>query len=248
MLCILLFLTACRSSIHVQSQVFGIDYWLSVLNGNTVKFYIFHDEWKEQERFAFNLPNGYKSVFGFGIRNVAVVVENTIRFYDYGIDDNDSFGWEEGPSVAFNLPNGYESVFGFGLCIGVIVGNTVKFYVYNFYGDEWEEFPWAFNLPNGYKNVFFGPELGDGVYGIGVVVGNTLKFYGFRDEWEELESFTFNLPKGYDNVFTIKLPKWYGVLNVDSWNLGVVVGNTVEFYHFNDKEWVELQEIKFRTQ
>jgi hypothetical protein len=160
--------------------------------GNTVKFYEYNsrEEWEEITFAAFNLPNGYKSVFGYRIM-LGVVVGNTVKFYKYDINRNE---WEENTSAAFNLPNGYKSVFGFkgGDALGVVVGNTVKFY----YEDEgsWKEEPsLAFNLPNGYKSVFAAI---DGGAALGVVVGESIKFYvpeGEDDIWVEYPSLTFTL-------------------------------------------------------
>jgi hypothetical protein len=163
------------------------DEHVGVVTGNTVNFHKCNenetyrrsdDEWEEAPDKAFELPNGYKSVFRFDDifdGGLGVVTGNTVRFYEY------DHGWEEVPELAFELPNGYKSVFGLtNYVLGVVTGNTIKFYDH---GREWEEAPEAdFKLPNKYKSVF-----GFTDYVLGVVTGNTIKGSNHDGrEWEEV--------------------------------------------------------------
>ena len=74
--------------------------------------------------------------------------------------------------------------------IGIIVGNTVKFYL-NDNDYVWNESPRReFTLPNGYKSIFVMD-----MDSIGVIVGNTVKFY-FNDNdyvWNESPRREFTL-------------------------------------------------------
>ena len=86
---------------------------------------------------------------------------------------------------------GQNHIFSFdGYSVGVIVGNTLKYYYFSERNERWmEEENLTFALPNGYKTVF----SFDG-YSIGVIVGNTLKYYYFserNERWMEEENLTF---------------------------------------------------------
>jgi DUF2075 family protein len=118
-------------------------------------------------------------------------------------------------------------VFDYGGELGVVVGNTVKFY-YLADANNWkEDSDLSFNLPNGYKNAF------DFEY-LGVVAGNTVRFYNPDYNLEKEESkFAFNLPNGYKSVF-----------GLDREYLGIVVGNTVKFYNIENK-WKEESDMAF---
>jgi hypothetical protein len=119
-----------------------------------------------------------------------------------------------------------DQVFGLYTLLGVVDGNTVRFYDFDD-GNGWQE-SFVFNLPDGYKNVFVIYDL------VGVVVGNTLRFY-YQDSNEtlgETDYHGFHLPKGYRYVFGY------------SEYVGVVVGNTLKFYAGLGDQWDAFFEFR----
>jgi hypothetical protein len=177
-----------------------------VLIENTVILYEFGygnsttGRWEESKWYpAFALPAGYDGVFGFNFSGpvIAVVFENTARFYRYygiHIYNRDTrrtdayYDWRESEDMhPLVLPRGYDSAYGFyndgyGEIIAVNIQNTVKFYEFikRCARQGWEELSGkVFDAPDGYM-VF--TRDGD----IGTFDGNSIKFFGFNgNEWFE---------------------------------------------------------------
>ncbi|MDR0442195.1 MAG: hypothetical protein LBH44_02170 [Treponema sp.] len=151
---------------------------LGVIVGNTMIYYSFTNGkgWNVNSSRNFTLPSGYKSVVGFNRNTMGVVVGNTLIYYRY-IDS-----WKERLSREMTLPNGYVSIIGLSPlnheieAIGVIVGNTLKQYVFS--DGLWQEEERAkFILPADYSSVI-GLYLG----GFGVIAGNTVQLYEYWDD------------------------------------------------------------------
>jgi hypothetical protein len=189
-------------NIFAQNLDFEDAGYLCVVVNNTVRWYARYNNFKKEEKsLAFNLPDGYKSVFGYGVINtyLCVVVDNTVRWYD----PNKNF--KEETSLAFNLPKGYKSVFANAGYLCIVVGNTVRWYspdnvLFLHEKNLKEETSLAFNLPDGYKSVF-----GYGIINVYlcVVVGNTVRWYNPNNNFKEEKSLEFNLLDGYKSVFGI---------------------------------------------
>ena len=163
---------------------------IGVVVGNAAQFYFYDDDnniWNEQKDMEFALPNGYKDVFLFLDIAVGVVFDDTVKFYRYDFHSWDEIAnkWVEMPYFEFTLPSGYKSVFNFSFYeiarIGVVVGNTVKFYCLDDDDDDvWTELrEMELTLPDKYKSVF--KFSNNKMHYIRVTVGDTTKYYTFND-------------------------------------------------------------------
>jgi len=165
---------------------------LGVITGNRLRFfhYTFQTGWKEIESRALILPDNYDSVIGLDIGAVGVIRGNTLIYYQ-SIQP-----WMERLSREFTLPEGFVSVVGLEPnsnehdIIGVIVGNRLKHFVFDF--DNWYEIEYMeFILLANYSSV-----IGFSYGRIGVVVDNILKYYEYFGDhrgWGENEWYRFNL-------------------------------------------------------
>ena len=232
---VLILFSGCRTLTNTQNMYIGlIDGAICAADGNAVKFYQYDgDGWNVLQGLEFTLPEGYKSVFGVLGEGIGVVIGNTVKIYSYGyFDENDISNGNEEQYLEFTLPSGHENVF-VGhyeelVFIGVVVGNTVKFYHLANYDYLNEVRDLEFTLPIEHKSVF-------GVLDkILVAVGNTVKFYQYDNGWNELQEMEFALPRGSKSVFG-------GGYNIVS----VVVGNAVKFYQYDGDGWNERQEMEF---
>ena len=239
-----------------SGEVFGFrdNYFrsLAVINENTVRFYQLvwddlagREVWaQEATKFAFDLPDAYRSVFAFG-GDLCVVVEGTAQFYRF--QDN---RWKVLPEKAFILPDGYTYVFAIDtssrmisndvfFILGVVVNSVIHFYQFD--ENQWKEMPdRTFNLLYGYdaifgaRHEFFGET-------ISVLYENTIRFYRFNrwqheeyeinmsPSWIEEPNMTFDLPEGYFHAF-----EFNGML-------GIFSGNSTRSFHFSasSNRWFE---------
>jgi hypothetical protein len=124
--------------------------------------------------FDLTLPKGYKDVLG-AWEYVAVIVNDTVQFYEYDYDDEK---WTVDSRLEMVLPRGYKEVFFSNFwddVIGVVLNNKVQFYEYD--SSTWSVIPeMEMTLPKGYKKVFF---CG---LGIGVLLNNKVQFYNYDGE------------------------------------------------------------------
>jgi hypothetical protein len=142
-------------------------------------------------------------------------------------DGSSDVGVSGGNGVeARNINSAQNHVFGYMGATGVVVGNSVKFFVMD---NGWTEIPEAeFALPDGYKSVF-------GYMGATcVVVGNSVKFFEMDSNgWTEYPMMELTLPNGYKSVFGYR-----GIT-------GVVVGNSVKFFGIDSNGWTEYPIMEF---
>ena len=155
---------------------------IGVVVDHAVHFF-FYDKangWTEDKDSEFPLPGGYKDVFVISDIGVCVVVDNTVKFYHYSRD-----GWDELSFLEFTLPSGYKNVFNYSSDevprIGVVVGNTVKFYSLEEGDFVWvEQREMELTLPGEYKRV--SKYNLQGTHLIMVAVDDKTIFYAFFDD------------------------------------------------------------------
>lgn len=188
------------------------DIALGVVVKDTIQFYDLESQTYLKE-YDFNLPKGYKDVFGYQ-KNIAVVFNDKIEFYDLETKKYIK-EWD------FSLPKGHKNVFALGNTIAYALNNIVEGY-----DPETKKYikEWDFSLPKGYES--FIPLDLLFTFNIGKIEKNILYMY---DPYEKTEGKALELPKGYRDIFTFYF------------NIGVVVKDVVEVYSFAEKEMFEKE-------
>jgi hypothetical protein len=120
------------SGFNRQSIIFsyGYDIFITVNNRLHSYRYTYNDIWEMDIRYNFDIPLGYRYIFGNDIRDIGlvlgVVFNNRIMFYRWNEENN---YWSQ-TIAGFDLPNGTRSVFGKTGGFGIVFDDRIEFYEY----------------------------------------------------------------------------------------------------------------------
>jgi len=224
-------LTEASSQVKIMGFYEEWDLIAGVIENDIFKVFIYDEDlgWEEIPSSNLRLPLGYKDIFYMGDWYFGIIINDTVQIFEMNDDSEGTLYLLKSDYPGVALPHGYQQVFGLGM-IAVVVDDVLRFY--NLDGEIPDT---GSNLPRGYTDIFcLGFDYERDTPIIGIVVNGEVMFCGFDYNgrfWAEYYENRFKLPSGYR-----------GVTGFDTGCLGVLVGDTLKIYIF-DEEWTEMPEM-----